>query len=148
VMQALGSNPVAASRTQLPGGFVNAVYRPNQLVSSHQSPVDTFSLVETSDGAGGNEVDLDRFNAWLPELLQAHGEKLYRFKGFLAVRGERRKQVCQGVHMTFTGERGEPWGTGEPRTTTLVFIGKKPLPKVDIKRDFLRCLTESKEARK
>jgi len=70
------------------------------------------------------------------------------FQGFLAVKGEKRKLVCQGVHMTFTGERGEAWSPGEARTTTLIFIGKAPLPKAEIKRGFKACLTPQQEARK
>ena len=40
-------------------------------------------------------MDLDKFNAWLPQLLTECGEQLYRLKGFLAVKGEDRKFLCQ-----------------------------------------------------
>jgi hypothetical protein len=42
-----------------------------------------------------DQVDLDKFNAWLPQLLTECGEQLYRLKGFLAVKGEDRKFLCQ-----------------------------------------------------
>jgi G3E family GTPase len=50
------------------------------------------------------DLDLDKFNDWLPQFLQQHGEKLYRMKGFLAIANEPRKFVFQ-VHAlgtTFT----------------------------------------------
>jgi hypothetical protein len=48
--------------------------------------------------------------------------------------------------MTFTGERGEAWGSDknknkEARKSTLVFIGKAPLPKTTIAAAFENCLT-------
>ncbi len=94
--------------------------------------METFTLEE-------GDVDLDLFNEWVPALLTAHGEQLYRLKGLLAVKGDRRRFVCQGVHMTFTGERGAAWGA-EPRKSTLVFIGKAPLPQAEIASGFRKCV--------
>lgn len=81
-------------------------------------------------------------NGLLFSLEQTHGEKLYRLKGFLHVKGEARRLVCQGVHMVFTGERGMPWAAGEARKSTLVFIGKAPLPRAEIKQGFKKCIAK------
>mmetsp|Transcript_71678 Transcript_71678/g.135200 ORF Transcript_71678/g.135200 Transcript_71678/m.135200 type:complete len:738 (-) Transcript_71678:214-2427(-) len=143
------SSTTSKQTTKLPTGGSfgvagSSVFQTNQYHRTHKSMVDTFTLVHESDGKGGNEVDLDKFNSWLPTLLNEHGEKLYRLKGFLAVKGETRKLVCQGVHMTFTGERGDAWAPGEARKSTLVFIGKAPLPRAKISAALERCLTPTK----
>lgn len=113
----------------------DGVFRSSVFAVAHKSNVDTFTLVES-----GRPVDVDKFNAWLPEFLQAHGGGLYRLKGFLWVHGQKHKLVCQGVHMTFTGERGAAWATGDTKQSTLVFIGKAPLPRAEIKKAFDKCL--------
>ena len=61
----------------------------------------------------------------------------------MSIAGDGRRFVCQGVHMTFTGERGEPWEQSAARRTTLVFIGKAgSLPRAAIERSFKRCIAE------
>ena len=120
-----------------PGG---SLFRMQPFATLHGSGVETFTLVEE----GGSGVDLDLFNEWLPKVLRDHGEKLFRLKGFIFAAGEARRLALQGVHMTFTGERGEPWGPGEPKKSTLVFIGKKPLPRMEITMGFKKCLVESR----
>ena len=43
-------------------------------------------------------------NAWISTLLQEKGADIFRMKGVLAMAGDGRKYVYQGVHMMFTGE--------------------------------------------
>lgn len=52
-------------------------------------------LVDTMTVEGAEVGDLDTFNGWLAKLLQTHGERIYRLKGFVAVKNEPRRLVCQ-----------------------------------------------------
>jgi G3E family GTPase len=70
------------------------------------------------------EVDVDKLNAWLGELLSTKGVDIFRSKGILALAGEANQYVFQGVHMLFDGDEGRAWRAGEPRTNRLVFIGR------------------------
>ena len=77
----------------------------------------SFSLVLPGD------VDMDSVQAWMQDLLQAHGDNIYRMKGLLAVANEAQKFVYQGVHMALNAEFiDEVWGPGEARESKLVFI--------------------------
>jgi len=113
----------------------DGTFQSSMFSAAHKSNVETFTLTEKD-----RPVDIDKFNAWLPQFLQEHGAELYRMKGFLWVHGQKHKLVCQGVHMTFTGERGVEWAKDETKHSFLVFIGKTPLPRVIIKREFDKCL--------
>ena len=67
---------------------------------------------------------LDRMNAWIGALLRERGADIFRMKGVLAIAGEDRRFVFQGVHMLFDGQPDRPWRADEPRVSQLVFIGK------------------------
>ena len=71
-------------------------------------------------------VELAAFNEFIGALLAEHGERLYRYKGILSVKGHDAKFVLQGVHMNFRGEcnPGARWRRGEPRLSKLVLIGR------------------------
>lgn len=84
------------------------------------------------------DVDVDRLNAWLGELLSEKGVDIFRMKGILAVAGEEQRFVFQGVHMLFDGNPGAPWGD-EPRGNRLVFIGRD-LDRVELTGAFTACL--------
>ena len=84
------------------------------------------------------EVDGDRLNAWLGQLLQQHGVDIFRMKGFLHIAGADQRFVFQGVHMLFDGQPGEPWGE-DARRSQLVFIGRN-LDEEAIRRGFDACL--------
>ncbi len=47
-------------------------------------------------------------------------------KGILSVKGSNKPLVLQGVHMLFDAKFDREWKPTEPRTNTLVFIGKNP----------------------
>jgi G3E family GTPase len=76
--------------------------------------------------------DLDglKLDKWLSGVLQIQGADIFRMKGILAIAGEPRRHVFQGVHMLFDSTEGLPWGN-EARTNRLVFIGRA------LDRDFL-----------
>jgi G3E family GTPase len=59
-------------------------------------------------------------------------------KGVLSVKGSDKRLVFQGVHMLFDARFDRPWG-GDPRTNTLVFIGKN-LNRDELTKGFAACL--------
>jgi G3E family GTPase len=69
------------------------------------------------------ELDNTKLNAWLGALLREKGVDIFRMKGILAVAGEDRRFVFQGVHMLFDGQPDRPWGE-LARRNRLVFIGR------------------------
>jgi G3E family GTPase len=88
------------------------------------------------------EVDVDRLNEWLGELLSTKGVDIFRSKGILAIADEPRQYVFQGVHMLFDGTEGRPWAAGESRTNRLVFIGRN-LDRGELESAFRACLVQA-----
>ncbi|MGW7004506.1 CobW family GTP-binding protein [Streptomyces sp. NPDC054933] len=86
------------------------------------------------------EVDENRLNQWLGGLLRTKGADIFRSKGILAIAGEPKQYVFQGVHMLLDGEFGRDWRDGETRGNRLVFIGRN-LDRDALERDFAACLT-------
>ena len=79
----------------------------------------------------------ERFHAWLSQLLQTQGTRLYRMKGFIDFQGEPGRIVIQGVHMmTDTLDLG-PWGD-RPRRSQLVLIGRD-LDPTALQEGFAAC---------
>jgi G3E family GTPase len=91
---------------------------------SHDERVGSFSLESPQP------LNPQRFQAWLAQVLQNQGTRLYRMKGFLNFAGSSERIVIQGVHMVVDTSALGPWGT-RPRRTQLVFIGR------DLDRDAL-----------
>eukprot|EP01050_Picozoa_sp_SAG11_P009029 SAG11_NODE_825_length_6992_cov_2.298564_9_plen_362_part_00 len=83
-----------------------------------------YGEVRTVALQGGGSVALPQLNRWISGMLLARGDDLYRYKGLLDVEGSEHKYVFQGVHMLFTGTRGQRWSVGERRTNRMVFIGR------------------------
>lgn len=88
------------------------------------------------------DVDVEKLNSWLGELLAAKGVDIFRSKGILALAGQDRQYVFQGVHMLFDGTEGRPWGERESRTNRLVFIGRN-LDRAGLEAAFRACLVDS-----
>ena len=83
---------------------------------------------------------------WLSDLVYRHGEKLYRYKGTMAVKGcEGRKYLFQGVHRIFGGEPLSKSGWTEecPPRCQMVFIGKG-LADLDLRAGLEGCVAPSK----
>jgi len=99
---------------------------------SHDERVGSFSLEST------RPVNADRFQAWLSDVLQTQGTRLYRMKGFLNFAGASDRIVIQGVHMVVDTTALGPWGE-RPRRTQLVFIGRE-LDRDAINAGFEVCL--------
>ena len=84
------------------------------------------------------EIRLEELELWLGDFLQKFGPDIYRTKGVLAVKGEARRVVVQGVHMMLDHSLDRPWGK-DPRRNRLVFIGKN-LDRASIVAGFRSCL--------
>ena len=85
------------------------------------------------------DLDGKKLNDWISELLRAKGGDIYRMKGVLAVKGSNKRLVFQGVHMLFDAKFDREWKSAEPRTNTLVFIGKN-LDRSALTEAFKACL--------
>jgi G3E family GTPase len=83
------------------------------------------------------DLDPQRLNAWLSQLLRDQGLDIFRMKGVLSVKGDPRRFVFQGVHMLFDGRPDREWGR-EPRTNKLIFIGRN-LDRAQLDADFRAC---------
>ena len=73
------------------------------------------------------ELNVNKLERWIGELMRDKGEDLFRYKGVLAVKGMEQKFVFQGVHMLFGGDFSEDiglWKEGETRECRFVFIGR------------------------
>jgi G3E family GTPase len=64
-----------------------------------------------------------RLNAYLEGLVAAHGNDIFRLKGIVAIAGDDRRHVLQGVHRILDLRPADGWGAA-PRTSKIVFIGR------------------------
>lgn len=64
------------------------------------------------------------FDVWLKQLLDAHGDDLFRLKGIVAFGGDGRRHVLQAVHRIVDLRPADAWRTDEARIGKLVFIGR------------------------
>jgi G3E family GTPase len=67
--------------------------------------------------------DEARLEAHLKALLAQRGDDIFRLKGILAIAGDPRRWVLQGVHRLMELKPVDPWG-GEKPASKLVFIGR------------------------
>ncbi|NJL10926.1 MAG: GTP-binding protein [Calothrix sp. SM1_7_51] len=101
----------------------------------HEHDDTVFSVALVSPG----EVDGEKLNAWLSELLRTQGADIFRMKGILNIAGEDNRFVFQGVHMIFEGKPDRAWKENETRKNELVFIGRN-LNEAQMKEDFFACM--------
>ena len=84
------------------------------------------------------DLDLERLNEWLGNLLQTKGTDIFRSKGILSIAGMEERYVFQGVHMLLDGQPNGTWGE-EERRNRLVFIGRN-LDRESLETSFRSCL--------
>jgi len=84
------------------------------------------------------DLQLEKLNGWLSQLLREQGQDIFRMKGVLSVRGWDERFVFQGVHMLFDGRPDRPWGR-ELRQNKMIFIGRK-LDRAVLENGFRECL--------
>ncbi|BBM97437.1 cobalamin biosynthesis protein CobW [Marchantia polymorpha subsp. ruderalis] len=99
----------------------------------HDPGVSSVSIV-----CGGN-LDIDKINTWLEDLLDQNSDNIYRMKGVLSIEGFDSRFVFQGVHALFEGSPDRAWGTHEERTNKIVFIGRE-LDRASLEKGFKDCL--------
>ena len=76
-------------------------------VAQHEHDDEVGSIAIERDG----DVDPERPNARLSELLSERGVDIFRMKGFISIAGESPSFVFQGVHMIVDGQLDREWGT-------------------------------------
>jgi G3E family GTPase len=84
------------------------------------------------------DLDLEKLNKWLSQLLREQGPDIYRMKGVLSIADMPERFVFQGVHMLFNGRPDRPWGN-QPRHNSLIFIGRN-LDRGALNESFRACL--------
>jgi G3E family GTPase len=77
-----------------------------QIFKAHQHDEEVTSVAIQGEG----DLDADKFNKWIGELLRTQGTDIFRSKGILSLRDQPRRYVFQGVHMLLDGR-----GTGGNR---------------------------------
>ena len=90
------------------------------------------------------ELNVNKLERWIGELMRDKGEDLFRYKGVLAVRGMDEKFVFQGVHMLFSGTFSEEiglWKEDETRECRFVFIGRD-LDQKALQEGLMNCQAE------
>ncbi|MEC8722317.1 MAG: GTP-binding protein [Candidatus Thermoplasmatota archaeon] len=90
------------------------------------------------------ELNVNKLESWIGELMQTKAEDLFRYKGVLAVKGMDQKFVFQGVHMLFGGDFSQEiglWKDGEDRECRFVFIGRD-LDHQELESGLLECKAE------
>jgi len=104
----------------------------SRVTQTHDADISSVGLT------GAESLEAARVNDWLSQLLQEHGRDIFRMKGVLNLRGEDRRYVFHGVHMTFDGRLERNWEAG-PRVNRLVFIGRN-LNRGMLEAGFRSCL--------
>ena len=84
------------------------------------------------------DLDPNKFMPWINQLTQTLGPSILRCKGIVALKGDPKRFVFQGVHMMLDGEPQREWKTGEKRESKVVFIGRD-LDEELIRKGFLNC---------
>jgi len=84
-------------------------------------------------------LDLQKVEAWLSEVINATGDRLYRSKGILYIKGQAKRVVFHGVQTMFEASPERLWNVGEKRQSQLVFIGKD-LDEAKIRAGFQNCI--------
>ena len=88
------------------------------------------------------ELNVNKLQDWISDIIQSKGTDLFRYKGVLAVKGMEQKFVFQGVHMLFSGGFTENrWQKDEARECRFVFIGRN-LSKEELLKQVEACKVE------
>ena len=82
--------------------------------------------------------DRQRLLDWLALLAEQRGEQLFRLKGIVAIAGDERRHVLQGVHRLIELQPADAWGERAP-SSKLVFIGRD-LDAAQLDRGLRECL--------
>ena len=84
------------------------------------------------------DVDPAKFMPWINHVTQEQGPNILRCKGIVAMKGDSKRFVFQGVHMMLDGDSQREWKPDEKRESKVVFIGRD-LEEEEIRQGFLAC---------
>jgi len=84
-------------------------------------------------------LEMARVSAFMEGLLARFGNSLLRYKGVLAIAGEERRLVFQGVLRLYGFDWDAEWAADEARESVLVLIGDD-LPEEEIRTGFAELL--------
>jgi len=87
---------------------------------THEHDDDIASFVFRSD----LPFDAALLQECLRGIVAERAADLMRYKGVVSFAGLDSRVVFQGVHMLMNSDLGRAWAEGEPRRSTLVFIGR------------------------
>jgi len=112
------------------GGFLD-----NDAEHQHDESVSSVGI----DTPG--EVDKAKLDQWIGYMMQEKGTDLFRYKGVLAVKGDNKPFVFQGIHMLFSGSphTERVWEADEERRCKFTFIGKN-LNREELVGGFMKCM--------
>lgn len=99
----------------------------------HDESVYSVALVEAG------QLDGEKLQTWVAELLRNQGPDIFRMKGILNLAGTDHRFVFQGVHMLFDGQPDRPWHPTETRQNQLVLIGRN-LDEAQLRAGLRSCL--------
>ncbi|NDL61788.1 GTPase [Acerihabitans arboris] len=80
-------------------------------------------------------LELQTVSDVMERLLATYADNLLRYKGILAIDGDSRRLLFQGVQRLYNADWDRDWRDGEPRASVLVFIGVS-LPEQEIRDAF------------
>ncbi|MCP9490094.1 MAG: GTP-binding protein [Solirubrobacteraceae bacterium MAG38_C4-C5] len=121
-------------------GDLPAADPPRAAAKGDEGGAHGFTSVAISESG---DVDPERLETWLGGLVAARRMDVLRIKGVLALEGEPRRYVVQGVRALRDGELGEPWRG--PRRSRLVIIGRR-LDAHALRAGFRACRTAAAAA--
>jgi G3E family GTPase len=84
--------------------------------------------------------DRERLEVYLRGLLADRGDDIFRLKGIIALAGDPRRWVLQGVHRLMELQPIDPWGTERPMSR-LVLIGRS-LDRAAIETGLAGCVSQ------
>ena len=105
-------------------------YKPDH---EHDEEVTSVGITTAGD------INPNKFNDWLQQVVMTQGPDIFRMKGVLSVKGDPLRYVLQGVHMLITGDHDRPWGSDEKRHNAMIFIGRN-LDRAKLNEGFQSCL--------
>jgi G3E family GTPase len=123
------------ARLESPSGEVVTPILPHEYKPDHEHDEKVSSV--GIDLAG--DLNENKLNQWMGELLQTKGTDIFRMKGVLSIAGNPNRFVFQGVHMLMDARPDREWGD-EPRHNKLIFIGRN-LDRDELTGGFRSCLS-------
>ncbi|MFE8148997.1 GTPase [Brenneria goodwinii] len=82
-------------------------------------------------------LELAAVSDLMESFLLNHADNLLRYKGILAINGDARRLLFQGVQRLYSADWDREWRDDEERSSVLVFIGRD-LPEQEIRDGFAR----------